>query len=138
MPGAVVHLQVAGSSGRRSVEQATVVENCGLQGDKYARPGRRRQVLLVEQETLDEFTLPRGALDEQITVAGAALSGLSTGTQIRIGGVRLQVIGPCEPCHKMNRHGPGMQELLRGKRGTLAKVLEGGVIQIGDEVCAST
>jgi len=138
MPGTVVHLQVAGSAGRRSVKQATALGNCGLQGDKYARPGRRRQVLLVEQERLDEFLLARGALDEQITVAGAALSTLPPGSRFHVGGVLLQVVGPCEPCHKMNRHGAGMQELLLGKRGTLAKVVEGGVIRIGDEVCAST
>lgn len=138
MPGTVVHLQVAGSGGRRSVEQATALANCGIQGDKYARPGRRRQVLLVEQEVLDEFMLARGALYEQITVSGAALSAMPAPTRLRVGGVLLEVTGPCEPCHKMNRHGPGMQELLLGKRGTLAKVVEGGVIRIGDQVCAST
>src|SRR5258706_10160361 len=137
MTGAVVHLQVAESSGRRSVEQATLLANSGVEGDKYARPGRRRQVLLVEQESLDEFGLARGALDEQITVAGAALSGLTARTRFRVGGTLLEVLGPCEPCHKMNRHGPGMQERLLGKRGTLAKVVEGGVIRIGDQVCAS-
>lgn len=134
----VVHLQVAKSGGRRSVEQANLLENCGLEGDKYARPGRRRQVLLVEQEVLDEFQLSLGALDEQITIAGESLSALPPKAQFRVGSVLLQVVGPCEPCHKMNRHGPGMQELLNGKRGTLAKVVEGGVIRIGDEVCVST
>ena len=138
MPGQVVHLQLAKSQSRNPVASANALENCGLEGDKYARTGRRRQVLLVEQEVLDEFGLPPGALDEQITVAGAALSTFPERTRFRVGDVLLEVVGPCEPCHKMNRHGPGMQERLLGKRGTLAKVVEGGVIRIGDQVCAST
>jgi MOSC domain-containing protein YiiM len=92
----------------------------------------------VEQEVLDEFRLAHGALDEQITVAGATLSNLAAKNRFRVGEVLLEVLGPCEPCQKMNRHGPGMQERLLGKRGTLAKVVEGGVIRIGDQVCAST
>lgn len=163
MAGTVMHLQLSGAEGKSSAEQAMALKDRGLEGDKYARPGRR-QVLLVEEEVLDEFLLApertgRGgfpkwvqkvaarvplcatfqrALSEQITVAGMVLSSLPTGARIRAGSILLEVVGPCEPCHKMNRHGPGMRELLQGKRGILARVLEGGLVRVGDEVCAST
>jgi MOSC domain-containing protein YiiM len=111
------------------------VTDCGLQGDKYARPGRRRQVLFTEQEILDEFLLPPGALAEQITVAGISLRALAPSARLRVGAAVLEVIGDCQPCAKMNRLGEGMMELLRGKRGALARVIEGGEIRRGD-LCA--
>lgn len=138
MAGKIVHLQLAGGQGRLAVEQATAILDSGLEGDKHAPPGRRRQVLLVEREVLDEFQLPSGALSEQITVSGLPLPSLASGTRVQAGGVLLEVVGPCEPCDKMNRLGPGMQELLKGKRGALAKVLAGGVIRLGDAVCVCT
>jgi MOSC domain-containing protein YiiM len=138
MGGTVVHLQLAGRQGRRAVDSAIALTDCGLEGDRNARPGRRRQILLVERAVLDEFQLPPGALSEQTTVDGVALSAIAPGTRLRAGSVLLEVSGPCEPCHKMNRHGPGMQELLRGKRGLLARVLEGGEVRVGDELCACT
>ena len=140
MSARVVFLQLAGASGWQAVEQLNAVAGHGLEGDKHARPDSRRQVLLVEQEVLESFGLEPGALHEQITTAGLKLASLAAGAQLKVGRALLEVTKRCEPCLWVNRHGKGMMELLRGQRGMLATVVEGGSIRRGDEIrlCSST
>ena len=134
MPARVVFLQLADGSAWEAVEQVNAVTGCGLEGDKHARPESGRQVLLVEQEVLETFGLQAGALHEQITTAGVKLASLPAGSRLKVGRALLEVTKPCQPCLWVNRHGPGMVELLRGRRGMLATVVEGGIIRRGDEV----
>jgi MOSC domain-containing protein YiiM len=40
----------------------------------------------------------------------------------------------CDPCERMDAIRPGLQEELDGRRGMLARVLEGGRVAAGDAV----
>ena len=44
------------------------------------------------------------------------------------------MVGDCEACGKMDAIRMGLKDELDGKRGTLAKVLKGGAIKVGDAI----
>ena len=120
----------------RAVGEVQAVAGKGLEGD--AAFGRsRRQVLLVEGEVLDRFHLQPGQTRENVVVRGLRMADLAFGSRLAIGPVILEVTGDCTPCKHMDELQPGLQEAIRGKRGILALVVEGGRIRVGDLVCAA-
>jgi MOSC domain-containing protein YiiM len=118
------------------VEAAAAVQGEGLRGDAaYGRP--KRQVLLIEGETLDELALLAllpGDVRENVTVRGARLAGLAPGTLLTVGDVVLEVTMDCAPCDFMNDLRPGLRDATEGRRGTLARVLSGGELRRGDRI----
>ncbi|MCS7251678.1 MAG: MOSC domain-containing protein [Thermoflexus sp.] len=108
--------------------------NWGIQGDAHARPNSARQVLLMDQETLEALALRPGAVRENITLKGLSFHQLRPGDLLRIGEALLEITQPCTPCARMDEIRPGLQEALRGRRGMLARVLESGWIRCGDAV----
>jgi MOSC domain-containing protein YiiM len=88
----------------------------------------------MDQETLDQLALRPGDVKENITTSALRLYDLPSGTMLRVGGAVLRVTGPCAPCGRMEEIRPGLQAELAGRRGVLARVAEGGEIQIGDEI----
>ena len=70
----------------KPVAVAQAVADFGLEGDRHAKAGSRRQVLLVEKETLDALDLPPGIVRENITTQGANLMSLVPGRRLRCAG----------------------------------------------------
>ena len=118
----------------KAVAEALAVTDKGFEHCAHGRPGSKRQVLLVDIETLREFSLDPGALKENITTEGIGLRELRRGQQLRIGEALLEVTLSCEPCGRMDDIRPGLQEELRGKRGQLCRVVQQGVIRRGDAI----
>ena len=116
------------------LREAHLVVGVGLEGCAHARPGERRQVLLVDRETLEAMNLQPGILFENITTAGLDVNGLPIGQQLRIGQARVEVSMVCTPCDQMESIRPGLRKELWGRRGMLCRVLEGGVIRPGDPI----
>ncbi len=46
----------------------------------------------------------------------------------------MEIVGPCEPCHKMDAIREGLRKKLDGRRGMLATVINGGPIKVGDSI----
>lgn len=115
-------------------EEVVAVESKGLKDCIHGRPGSSRQVLLMDQETLDEFDIPAGKARENITTRGIAVASLALGNRLRAGEALLQVSSFCTPCHQMDEIREGLQEAIRGRRGVLCRVLEGGRIRRGDRI----
>jgi MOSC domain-containing protein YiiM len=111
-----------------------VVSDSGLEGCAHARPGRKRQVLLVDKETLDAMDLQPGILRENITTNGLNVNSLAIGQQLRVGETRLEVSEICTPCDQMEKIRPGLRRELWGRRGMLCRVIEGGIIRRGDAI----
>ena len=131
----VIHLQLKPAVGApmNIVTSVEAIANHGLRDD--ANAGRtKRQVLLIERELLDEFQLPIGDVRENITVQGIQLAGIAAGTQVRVGQALLEAALDCAPCEFIEDKRPGLRAAMEGKRGTLFKVIEGGAINVGDEV----
>ncbi|HSZ19774.1 MAG TPA: MOSC domain-containing protein [Candidatus Acidoferrum sp.] len=118
----------------REFEEVIAVENKGLQDCLHGRSGSIRQVLLMDDETLEEFGIAPGRARENITTRGIALGKLPLGQRLRAGEALLEVTKPCTPCHQMDEIRQGLQEAIRGRRGLLCKVVESGRIRRGDRV----
>ncbi|HXM93222.1 MAG TPA: MOSC domain-containing protein [Candidatus Dormibacteraeota bacterium] len=118
----------------QELTEVRAVENSGFEGCAHARPGGRRQVLLVDGETLHEMNLPPGIVRENVTTQGLDVSNLQLGEQLRIGESRLEVSAVCDPCEQLEKVRPGLEREIFGRRGMLCQVLEGGVIRRGDSI----
>jgi len=113
---------------------ARAVADSGLDGCAHARPGGKRQILLVDVETLGSMNLEPGIIRENITTQGLDVKGLQVGQKLRVGGAVLEVSAACEPCELMESIRPGLQQALLGRRGMLCRVLSGGMLQRGDAI----
>ncbi len=112
-----------------------LIVNLGVRDDRHALPDSSRQVLLIERETLDQLGLLPGQVKENITTKGIRLASLAHGSSLRIGNsVILEITKPCSPCSRMEEIRPGLIGELAGRRGMLARVVQGGVISQGDPI----
>ena len=118
----------------REFDEVFAVENKGFRDCIHGRSGSTRQVLVMDQETLEEFGIAPGRVRENITTRGIALGALPLGQRLRAGEVLLEVTKPCEPCHQMDEIRQGLQEAIRGRRGLLCRVVESGRIRRGDRI----
>lgn len=135
--GVVTSLQVCAGHGlpMQPVDPAVFLPDLGLEGCRHAVAGSRRQVLLIEQETLEELGLERGIVKENVTTRDIRLTGLPVNTRLHLGDdVELWITGPCLPCALLDEIRPGLQDQIRGRRGVLAWVKRGGTVRVGDRI----
>jgi MOSC domain-containing protein YiiM len=116
------------------ISEVRAVDDTGFEGCAHARPGGKRQVLLVDRETLEAIALRPGIIRENITTDGLNVNSLQIGQLLRVGEARLEVSVVCTPCDLMEAIRPGLRKELWGRRGMLCRVLEGGVIRCGDSI----
>jgi MOSC domain-containing protein YiiM len=116
------------------LSEVHAVGDRGFAGCAHGRPGSKRQVLLVDRETLEAMDLQPGTIRENITTDGLNVNSLRVGQLLRIGEARLEVSAVCTPCDQMEAIRPGLRKELWGRRGMLCRVLDGGVIRRGDPI----
>ncbi|WP_068829194.1 MOSC domain-containing protein [Pseudomonas sp. BMS12] len=123
------------------LEAVEARREAGLTGD-HARPGPRnaRQVTLIQWEHLAvvaallQREITPADLRRNIAIAGINLFSLK-GRRFRIGQAVLETTGWCQPCARLEeRLGSGTFQAMRGHGGITARVLEGGIIRLNDEV----
>jgi len=114
--------------------EVAAVHELGFEGCAHAQPTGKRQVLLVDRETLDALDLSPGMIRENITTEGLNVNGLQEGESLRIGEALLEVTMACTPCSQMDDLRPGLRKEIRGRRGMLCRVLRGGTIRQGDGI----
>ena len=122
-----------------SQANARVIEDLGIEGDRYAiKRGMnraKRQVLLMDKETLELLGLTPGTVRENITTQDMDLYSLTPGQKVRIGAeVELEITELCNPCERMDEIRQGLKEELEGRRGMLTRVAKGGDIAVGDTI----
>lgn len=123
------------------VDAVEVTRKKGLVGDHYSGQSGNRHVTLIQAEHLPVVaalagrdSLDPGVLRRNIVVSGLNLLALKD-QQIQIGDVRLQIMGQCHPCSKMETAlGPGGYNAMRGHGGMTARVLADGTIRQHDAV----
>lgn len=117
------------------LSEVEAVANKGFKGCIHGRPGSKRQVSLMDLETLEKLGVASGLVKENVTTRGMDFRMLGTGQILRIGDeCVLEITGPCHPCPRMDEVRMGLQEELRGRRGWLCKVNVGGRIRRGDRI----
>ena len=118
----------------KEIEQAEALQNEGLKGCIHRRPNSKRQISLMDLETLQKLGIPPGAVKENVTTRGLNFQRLHPGQHLRVGGSLLEITVPCDPCSRMDEIRQGLQVELRGQRGWLCRVVEGGTIRRGDRI----
>ena len=117
------------------VRSANVVEGLGLEGDKHANAASTRQVLLADKEALDAVGVLPGTIKENVTVEGVDVMQLPAGSRVRLGrSAVLEITAVCDPCFRMDEIRDGLKQELEGRRGMVARVVQGGTINIGDPI----
>ena len=109
-----------------------------LEGDHA--PAGKRAVTLIQAEHLpviaalcDRAVTP-GALRRNIVVRGINLAALK-GRTVSVGGVTLEITGPCAPCSRMEETlGRGGYSAVRHHGGWCARVVSDGEIALSDAV----
>jgi MOSC domain-containing protein YiiM len=125
----------------QSVAQIEVVTDQGLTGDHYSKRGGNRQVTLIQAEHLEAVasmlgidTVAPATVRRNIVVRGINLLALKD-KHFKVGELTLAFTGLCHPCSRMESElGPGGYNAMRGDGGINAKVLQGGLIKLGDVV----
>lgn len=114
---------------------ATFIADQGIVGDRHAIAGKRRQVLLIESETLDQVGITIGRVKENVTTSGINLMAQPDGRRLRLGAeVILELTGECEPCERLDEIWSGLREVMYHQRGMLARVIAGGEVRPGDPI----
>jgi Uncharacterized protein conserved in bacteria len=116
------------------LDTADAVTDLGFAGCSHSRQASQRQVLLVDQETLDSMELRPGIIRENITTRGLNVNGLLPGQRLRVGNALLEVAVVCTPCDQLEKIRPGLRRELYGRRGMLCRVVKGGLIVRGDSI----
>jgi len=127
-----------------AVVQVEAIAGYGLAGDHYAsKSGGKRQVTLIQAEHLDAVAKILGRPEvlaewvrRNLLVSGINLYALRD-RKFHVGTVLLEGSGPCEPCSRMEEVlGIGGYNAMRGHGGIVCRVLEGGMMRVGDSVTA--
>jgi MOSC domain-containing protein YiiM len=114
-------------------ERRLAIAGQGLEGCAHANPPKR-EVLFVSKEHLDSVGVDPGAIRENLTVEGDDVEQWPIGQRVRAGEALFEITMVCDPCHRMDELRQGLRAELDGKRGMLARVVEGGEVAVGDEI----
>ena len=132
-----------------AVESAELLPGLGIAGD-HRTEGREpnhaasRQLTLLQEEHLQVIASLAGVeelrpewLRRNVLVRGINLLALKD-RRFRIGDVLIEGTGACHPCSRMEEHlGSGGYNAMRGHGGITARILERGLIRLGDPVQAA-
>ncbi|MDG5819183.1 MOSC domain-containing protein [Natronococcus sp. A-GB7] len=140
-------------------ERVRALAGRGLEGDRYCladaeagdEPDERAggtfadregsDLTLIEREALEaverdyDIELEPGVHRRNLTTEGVALNHLD-GARFRVGDVVCEGVELCEPCSYLERHlaEDGVREALVHRGGLRARILEGGVLTVGDRL----
>ena len=120
-------------------ERARLLAGRGMVGNANQRG--RRQVTIIEREVWEALVSGLGsdlgpsARRANLMVSGFPLAG-TRGRTLRVGAVRLRVLGETKPCERMEEALPGLRAAMRPdwRGGAFAEILDDGEIGVGDEV----
>ena len=136
---AEIHVAKATRLPMRSVDRVEAEAGKGIVGDRY-HGTRHRHVTVQSATALAEASellgreIPAALTRRNLTVSDGVVPR-DPGSRIRIGDVLLEVVRVAAPCKLLDDTiGVGAQEALRRRGGSVCRVLESGVVRLGDEV----
>lgn len=123
---------------KKNIEKVSLIENFGLEGDAHGG-NWHRQVSLLSYEKVRAFeekgiSVEDGAFGENLLVEGFDFKTLPVGTRFRCGEVLLEMTQIGKECHSHCEIYQAVGDCIMPREGVFARVLHGGMIQIGDEL----
>ena len=123
---------------KKNIEKVRLIENFGLEGDAHGG-NWHRQVSLLSYEKVRAFeekgiSVEDGAFGENLLVEGFDFKTLPVGTSFRCGEVLLEITQIGKECHSHCEIYRAVGDCIMPREGVFARVLYGGMIQIGDEL----
>jgi len=125
-----------------SVNEAEAITLQKLAGDHFSGSATsKRQITLIQQEHLDLIAsvmqlphLTPGMLRRNVVVKGINLHAFKD-KRFWVGNVLLEYTGDCHPCSRMEEVlGAGGYNAVRGHGGITARIIQGGLLTVGDSV----
>ena len=134
-----IYLGTQRGENKTPCDSAELVADHGVQGDIHAGTHPQRNVSLFAQEVLqaiqsEGFNLTPGELSANLFTEGLPLDSLAPGTQIRIGASVIEIVQQRKPCHSITRISNRLPKRLYGQCGQLARIIQGGKIELGDKI----
>lgn len=123
---------------KHPVDSVMLLEGWGMEGDAHG--GRwHRQVSLLSLEKIEDFRakgaeVDFGAFGENLVVEGFDLRNILVGTKFRVGKALLELTQIGKECHSHCAIYQSMGDCIMPREGVFAKVLQGGLINTGDEI----
>ncbi len=125
------------------VDAAEALVNLGLAGDHRSlkTPGSGRQVTLISREYIESICRHTGHahIDPALLRRNLVISGMNMNLlryqRLQIGEVILETSALAHPCSRMDEAlGPGGAAAMFGYGGLCAKIIQGGLMKLGDSV----
>ncbi|MDB4755745.1 MOSC domain-containing protein [Mariniblastus sp.] len=126
----------------RVCKTVTADDQTGLLEDHFnGKPGDKRMVTFIQKEHIEFVAaiLGRDCVDPALLRRNIVVSGLNLVAlkqqYFRIGEAVFQGTTHCPPCSRMEKNlGEGGYNAMRGHGGINARVIQGGVVNVGDVV----
>jgi MOSC domain-containing protein YiiM len=124
-----------------NLKEVEAIAGIGLSGDHYKGKNGLRQITLIQYEHLPviasilnlEHIQPE-LLRRNIAVKGINLLSMKD-KKFQIGEAIIEMTGLCHPCSRMEETlGAGGYNAMRGHGGITAKILQSGIIRVGDTI----
>ena len=116
----------------------------GVEGDRQKNRkyhgGPDRAVCVYSEELYEQLRdagvdMTNGAVGENFTTRGLDLQRLAKGDRLRVGGeCVIEITNVRVPCSQLKKWDVDLPELIVGRSGWVAKVVEEGVVQPGDTI----
>jgi len=139
MTGKVAAINTSDKKGMRkkTVKEAIIKTDYGIEGDAHASSEWHRQVSLLALESIKKMQalglkVKPGDFAENITTEGINLPELPIGTRMTIGEVEAEVSQIGKECHTRCAIYYQAGDCVMPKEGIFVKVIKGGKIKEGD------
>lgn len=125
------------------VERAQAIATLGLEGDHRClkTPGSARQVTIISREYIHQVQQQLGMdfIDPALLRRNLVISGMNLNLlrfqRLQIGEAIFETSALCDPCSRMDENlGKGGAAAMFGYGGLCAKVIQTGLIAVGDQV----
>ncbi len=137
--GKVLSLFISIKESAIPIEKMVInVDEKGIIGNKHYDTDQQRSVLItsIESYTLakdNQIEMPHSSLGENLLIDYNPYN-LPIGSKLQIGDAVLEISQNCTLCNHLSNIDKELPKLLKNDRGIFAKVVQGGMINQGDDI----